>query len=80
MMAKTGMMCPLYGKLCQDCVSYRGRHYFLCYCKTYWGHLTGAAEQRQESPGGRFEMPSLTVRRDFFEAPLYDTRLREARC
>jgi len=38
-MAKEDMLCPFTGKLCGECPLYRGRHYYLCFCKSYRGHL-----------------------------------------
>ncbi|MFC2022556.1 hypothetical protein ACFLTL_00120 [Chloroflexota bacterium] len=74
-MAKTGMMCPFSDKLCQDCAPYRARHYFLCYCKNYRGHLKGTADKkRRKNPNGKFEMPSITVNHDIFVATLHDIR------
>jgi hypothetical protein len=42
--AKEEMICPFTGQLCRECALYRGRHYYLCFCKKYRGHL--------EKPGG----------------------------
>jgi hypothetical protein len=49
-MAKEKMLCPFSGKLCKECPLYRGRHYYLCFNKSYRGHL--------ENPGETAEMPS----------------------
>ena len=38
-MAKTKMICPFSGKLCEECPMYRGRHYYLCFAKKYRGYL-----------------------------------------
>jgi hypothetical protein len=38
-MAKQEMICPFSGGLCEECPLYRGRHYFLCFCDQYRGHL-----------------------------------------
>ena len=38
-MSMIKMLCPFSGKLCEDCPIYRGRHYYLCYCENYRGHL-----------------------------------------
>ncbi|NIM58056.1 MAG: hypothetical protein GTO16_03805 [Candidatus Aminicenantes bacterium] len=38
-MAKKKMLCPFSGELCRECPQYRGRHYYLCYCKEYRGYL-----------------------------------------
>lgn len=38
-MAKTSVLCPFSGKMCQECENYRGRHYFLCYVNNYRGHI-----------------------------------------
>ena len=33
------MMCAFSNKLCEECALYRGRHYYLCFCKKYRGYL-----------------------------------------
>ena len=38
-MAKTKMRCPFNDKLCIECQLYRGRHYYLCACQDYRGHI-----------------------------------------
>jgi len=38
-MAKIKMLCPFSGKLCEECPVYRGRHYYLCFCEKYRGHM-----------------------------------------
>jgi hypothetical protein len=38
-MAKKEMICPFSGRVCEECPLYRGRHYFLCFCDQYRGHL-----------------------------------------
>ncbi len=38
-MAKTSMVCPFSQKLCVECETYRGRHYFLCYVEKYRGYI-----------------------------------------
>ncbi len=38
-MAKIKMICPFSKELCRECAIYRGRHYYLCFCKEYRGHL-----------------------------------------
>ena len=43
-MAKTDVLCPFTHKLCKECALYRGRHYFLCFCKQYRGYIGGAKE------------------------------------
>ncbi len=43
-MAKTRMMCPFSNRLCEECALYRGRHYFLCFCEKYRGHLDEPGE------------------------------------
>ena len=44
-MAKENMLCPFSKKLCQECPLYRGRHYYLCYCSDYRGHLETSKNQ-----------------------------------
>jgi hypothetical protein len=38
-MAKTEMLCPFNGKLCDECAFYRGRHYYLSFCEHYRGYI-----------------------------------------
>jgi hypothetical protein len=38
-MAKAEMICPFSSKLCKECALYRGRHYYLCFCKRYRGYV-----------------------------------------
>ncbi len=40
-MAKADMICPFSRKMCKECEIYRGKHYFLCYCRSYRGYLGG---------------------------------------
>ena len=67
-MAKAEMMCPFSGKQCKECALYRGRHYYLCFCKQYRGYIkqSGSAElTRKDStisradPSKQFEVPPL---------------------
>ena len=68
-MAKSEMICPFSGKLCKECAVYRGRHYFLCYCKQYRGYVeksesvgkVNAPVGSEVNPGSRFEFPSITT-------------------
>lgn len=38
-MAKEEMICPITKGICVNCPIYRGRHYYMCYSKTYKGCL-----------------------------------------
>ncbi len=38
-MAKTEMLCPFTNELCDECAIYRGRHYYLSFCKQYRGYI-----------------------------------------
>ena len=38
-MAKIDMLCPFSHRLCDECPLYRGRHYYLCFCKKYRGYI-----------------------------------------
>jgi len=65
-MAKTKMICPFSRNLCVECGHYRGRHYYLCFCKTYRGYL-GEAQGIHESGKGmrgqnKFDMPPVIPR------------------
>lgn len=61
-MAKTKMLCPFSNKPCRECPQYRGRHYYLCFCKKYRGYIgeTGEKvnpESWQTEADVKFEMP-----------------------
>ena len=66
-MAKTRVICPFSGRLCEECSLYRGRHYFLCFCEKYRGYLDGPENTTERvafpasgsSSTRRFEIPSL---------------------
>jgi hypothetical protein len=63
-MAKAKMICPFSGIICQECPTYRGRHYFLCYCKNYRGFLPEALKNLPLYKAGsnsKFTMPYLPV-------------------
>lgn len=67
LMAKTRMICPFSGALCKDCPLYRGRHYFLCYCEKYRGHLTESGKMPpalRTGSNGKFKMPSLPTTKE----------------
>jgi hypothetical protein len=55
-MAKRKMLCPFSNRPCRDCPVYRGRHYALCFSKSYRGYL------------GRPGEPALRAARPSFEA------------
>jgi hypothetical protein len=65
--AKQKMMCPISGRLCEECALYRGRHYYLCFCQRYRGYLGKPGESVKVVPSvvpgsrwnGAFEMPSI---------------------
>lgn len=69
-MAKTKMICPFSGELCKECPIYRGRHYYLCFCEKYRGHLDELGDTgRSVAPPAsglsatrKFEMPSIEAR------------------
>jgi hypothetical protein len=73
-MAKEKMLCPFSGKLCQECPLYRGRHYYLCFNKSYRGHLENADEAAEEKDPAEpvwapAKMPSAV---DPFQRPMAD--------
>ena len=47
-MAKIDMVCPFSHRLCDECPLYRGRHYYLCFCKKYRGYI-GQPEEDNKS-------------------------------
>jgi hypothetical protein len=63
--AKERMICPFSNELCRECALYRGRHYYLCFCRKYRGYLGESEEDTKEYsrsvPGARssekFEIP-----------------------
>jgi hypothetical protein len=54
-MAKTSMICPFSRKLCVECELYRGRHYFLCFCEKYRGHIGQSKGQ------AKYDAAALTI-------------------
>jgi hypothetical protein len=65
-MAKEKMLCPFSKKLCRECPLYRGRHYYLCYCREYQGHLRHSENQVDQvlektsvNTSGEFKMPPV---------------------
>lgn len=38
-MAKQKMRCVFSEQLCRECPMFRGRHYYLCFSRTYRGYL-----------------------------------------
>ena len=83
-MAKEDMICPFSGQLCKECALYRGRHYYLCFCKKYRGHLEKSGKVTKGSnpvtskvkPSKRPEIPSITHPSavDPFKRPLADIK------
>ena len=66
-MAKTKMICPLSGNLCEECALYRGRHYYLCFCDKYRGHMDDTSGTASPPASGlsimkKFEIPSIKAR------------------
>ena len=59
-MAKEKMLCPFSERLCRECPLYRGRHYYLCYCSEYRGHLTDS----ESGTGRRPVKPDIDRYRD----------------
>lgn len=65
-MAKKEMICPLSGRLCRNCAVYTGRHYFLCYSKSYKGSL-GIREDEEwrrghQKPERTFAIPEIDIK------------------
>jgi hypothetical protein len=61
-MAKTEMLCPFSGELCKDCPTYRGRHFYLCFCTKYRGCLSKSGKippMLRRDYNGKFEMPRI---------------------
>jgi hypothetical protein len=54
-MAKTEMICPFTNELCRECALYRGRHYYLCFCEKYRGHLDESEVASGENVSSRFQ-------------------------
>jgi hypothetical protein len=60
------MVCPFSNKVCEECALYRGRHYYLCFCTKYRGHLAKPGKITKTNstffPGAgtnlKFEIPS----------------------
>ncbi len=64
-MAKAEMMCPFSGKSCKECPIYRGRHYYLCFCKQYRGYVKEAEKESR----ARASLGSAAVAGKQFEIP-----------
>ena len=85
-MAKTKMICPFLGELCKECPIYRGRHYFLCFCDKYRGHLdkpsdiggTAAPLASGLSTMKKFEIPSYINSRSAIDPFAIIMKEREA--
>jgi hypothetical protein len=68
------MMCPFSGKFCTDCAFYRGRHYFLCFCEDYRGHVDEPGQVTNVSgslasgmrSSKKFEMPRIVLTKESF--------------
>ena len=62
-MAKRKMMCIFSKELCRECPQYRGRHYYLCFCREYRGYLETQEEKGEKklwsSGTTHFEMPPV---------------------
>ncbi|MGD9117371.1 MAG: hypothetical protein PVJ08_01355 [Dehalococcoidia bacterium] len=73
-MAKEKMLCPFSGKMCQECPLYRGRHYYLCFNKSYRGHLENADEVvKEKDPAEPVWMPDkMPSAVDPFQRPMAD--------
>ena len=77
------MICPFTNEPCRECALYRGRHYYLCFCKNYRGHLDESEEASKTSvssnfkaiPSNTFKMPTIksTKAIDPFEKTLNDS-------
>jgi hypothetical protein len=52
LMAKLKMICPYSHQLCRECSVFRGRHYYLCFCKDYRGYLGKDAKENSSSKEG----------------------------
>ena len=66
-MAKEKMVCTFSDRLCEECALYRGRHYYLRFCKKYRGYLGESKDVHRAkyhtrprvSSNEQFEMPSI---------------------
>jgi hypothetical protein len=63
-MAKVSMLCPFSHEMCRECPQYRGRHYYLCFCKKYRGYLGNSSVQTEKkasrtSTFNMFEVPPV---------------------
>jgi hypothetical protein len=43
-MAKVKMTCPISKGVCTECPIYRGRHFYMCFSKEYYGTSLGAKQ------------------------------------
>ncbi len=62
-MAKSKMLCPFLGEECRECAVYRGRHYYLCFCRKYRGYIdepeTGPRHHMSGYKPSKFEWPQI---------------------
>ncbi len=49
LMAKQRMRCVFSEQLCRECPLFRGRHYYLCFTRTYRGYLGAEPAAREAS-------------------------------
>jgi hypothetical protein len=49
-MAKQDFLCPITHVVCKDCSLYRGRHYFMPFCKLYRERTRGSANPITPEP------------------------------
>lgn len=58
-MAKIKMICPYSHRLCSECATFRGRHYYLCFCKQYKGYLGDKKDEGSLKDGNEDKMHDL---------------------
>jgi len=82
-MAKEDILCSFSGKLCRECPLYRGKHYYLCFSKTYRGSLPEAMKapaKSKKASDSNFKMPPEVEGfkvLDPFEFDLFDIDTKE---
>lgn len=50
-MAKGELVCPFTNKLCNECLVYRGRHYYIRNCKQNQGYIRESKENPESAVG-----------------------------
>jgi len=70
-MAKVKMICPFSKGLCVECAQFRGRHYYMCFCSRYRGHLGHSEESATQALDDRAKRRKFEVSRVIPNSPTW---------